>query len=145
MKKLIWICFLFIFSTAVNAFALSIHSYQELASAMQAGDRFVVVLNIQECTGKSGPIGYFSPSKMMLVPASATSSEYIVTSDLHFTDHKGPRYEYTKYTFNSDNSIAIRTTIYDPLTFKPIADDHVINCSIDKGIRITSYENSSNE
>ena len=137
MKKLSLCCFIFLLSVITNAFAISVHSYQELASAMQAGNRFVILANLQECTGKPYlPIGYFVPSKMMLVPASDLGSERIVTSDLHFTDHTGhPTYEYIKYTFNSDNSVIIHTVIYDPLTFKAI-NAHVINSILNQGINI---------
>lgn len=141
MQKLAFFCFIFILSTFGSAFAGSVHSYQELATAMNSGDRFVIVLNLQECTGKSNmPIGYFIPSKMILMPASNLSSERIVTSDLHFTDHMGnPLYEYTKYTFQSDDSVVLRTVNYDPVTFKPIGSEHVINCVVDKGISIITY------
>lgn len=142
MKKFSLFCFTFLLSIAVNAFGTSLHTYQELSSAVRAGDRLVLVLKLQECTGNSNmPIGYFTPSKMMLVPASATSSERIMTSDLHFTDHTGsPSYEYTKYTFNPDNSVVVRTMTYDPLTFKPIKPEHVINCALDKGVSIAVSE-----
>lgn len=143
MKKLSLLSFIFLLSIVANAFGASIHTYQELASAVRAGDRLVIVLNIQECTGKSNmPIGYFAPSKMMLVPASTANSERIVTSDLHFTEHTGsPSYEYTKYTFYPDNSVVIRTVIYDPLTFKTIDNtEHTVPCAIDKGINITTSE-----
>lgn len=138
MHKLNLFCFVFLLSAFANVFAGPVTTYQELAAAMRAGDRFVFLLNLQECTGKPNmPIGYFTPSKLMLVPASTSGMERIVTSDLHFTDFTGsPTYEYIKYTFNADDSVMIRTVMYDPLTFKPIGNPHIINCVLGKGISI---------
>ena len=80
------------------------------------------------------PIGYFAPKQDdVSLCFYATSSERIVTSDLHFTDHTGsPSYEYTKYTFYPDNSVVVRTVIYDPLTFKTIDNsEHIIPCALE--------------
>lgn len=143
MQKLALFCFIFL-STAVNAFALSLQSYQELSSAMRSGKRFVIIANLQECTGKSNmPIGYFIPSKMMLVPASEVGPERILTSDLHFTNYIGkPVYEYVKYTFHVDDSVELRTVSYDPLDFKPINTAHVIHGTIGKAILVHASDES---
>jgi len=145
MKIIGLLFFIFHLSTVVSAYAVPLQSYQELASAVRSGERFAIVLNLQECTGDpSMPIGYFIPSKMMLIPASALSSERIVTSDLHFTDYTGNAiYEYTKYTFNPDNSVVIRTSIYDPVTFMSIGTAHVIDCTLGKGVSITTFADQS--
>ncbi len=139
MQKMGLYSFLILLLTVVRAFASPLNSYQELAAALSVGERLVILVNFEECIGKSGPIGYFIPSKMMLVPASATSPERIVTSDLHFTDYAGnPIYEYTKYTFCPDESVVLRTVNYDPITFKPVGNAHVIHCTLGKGISIRS-------
>lgn len=140
MKKICWLSLVITLTTFLNVFATPIRSYQELTAAMRRGNHFVILLDLQQCTGKSGmPLGYFVPSAMMLVSATEMSPERIMTSHLHFTDHSGtPTYEYVKYTFNSDNSVVIRTTFYDPQSFKPIGTAHTFKCSIDKGIEISS-------
>ena len=124
----------------LDVFAAPIHSYQELTSAMRSGNRFVILLDLQQCTEKSGmPMGYLTPTAMMLIPAKETTLERVVTSFLHFTDHLGdPTYEYVKFTLNSDNTVMIQTTFYDPQNFKPIGTAHTINCSMGKGIEIYS-------
>lgn len=130
-----FLAIVFIFS---NAFADRIHSYPGLVEAMRAGDYFVVLIDMQECTGNPNmPVGYFTPSKMLLIPSVGGNPERIVTSDLHFTDYSGsPTYEYTKYTFKPDNTVAIRTTLYDPLTFKVIGKEYEINCTLDNGLEL---------
>jgi hypothetical protein len=134
---LIFICVIFL-----KASAAPIQSYQELASAMRAGNRFVVLLNLQQCTGKSNmPIGYFIPSAMLLIPSTDTNAEYIATSHLQFTDYSGnPAYEYIKFTFNPDNSVIVRTLVYEPQTFKPTSPARIINCGLDKGVEIHAVE-----
>ncbi len=126
--------------TFLNLFADPIHSYQELTSAMREGDRFVILVDLQQCTGKAGmPMGYLAPKAMMLVPAKETIPERVLTSDLHFTDHSGkPTYEYVKYTFNVDNTVVIQTTFYDPQDFKAIGSAHTMNCSLGRGVKIYS-------
>src|SRR3990167_9883328 len=88
-------------------FGKPIHSYQELVTAMQAGNYFVIVTNFKKCTHQPElPIAYFTPTAMLLIPATVTTPEHIATSDLHFTDQAGkPIYEYIKYTFNQDNVV----------------------------------------
>jgi hypothetical protein len=132
--------FLGLLLAAVNISAAPIRSYQELTSALRQGDRFVIVLDLEKCSGKSGmPTGYFAPSAMMLVPATEKNLERVATSHLHFTDHTGtPAYEYTKYTFNSDNTVQVRTVFYDPATFKPVGTPHTFNCSLGNGVEINS-------
>lgn len=140
MKKICLLSLVLTLTTFLNIFAAPIRSYQELTSAMRAGHRLVILLDLQQCTEKSGmPMGYFTPSSMMLIPATKVASERVVTSHLHFTDHSGsPTYEYVKYTFNADNSVMVRTVIYDPQSFKPIGASHTINCTFGKGIEINS-------
>lgn len=117
-------------------FAGEVGSYEELADAMRAGERFTFVVNLQEMTCNfSMPIGYFVPSKMMLIGAVDHQDEKIVTSDLHFTDCLGiPTYEYVKYTFAPNNILHIRLVVYST-TFEPLAE-HVINCTIGNGVKI---------
>ena len=137
MKKMCMLSFIFLVSS-VNVFAGSIQSYQELADAMRAGDRFTIVLNLHEVTCNfSMPLGYFAPNKMMLVGAVDAQDEKIITSDMHFTDKAGfPAYEYVKYTFKPDNSLAVRAALYNPVTFEPIGESHIINSTIGQGVKI---------
>jgi hypothetical protein len=87
MKKICLASLVIGLATIANVFANPLHSYQELAAEMRAGNRFVILLDLQQCTGKSGlPTGYFSPSSMMLIPATETTLERVVTSHLQFTD-----------------------------------------------------------
>ncbi len=139
MKK-IFLLSLAMVAAFLNVFAGPIQTYQDLTSAIRAGNRFVILLDLQECTGKCGmPVGYWTPTVMMLIPASDATSERVATSFLHFSDHLGyPIYEYVKYTFHSDNAVTIRTTYYDPQNFKPIGATHTINCLMGKGIEIYS-------
>lgn len=141
MKKICMLSFIFLLSS-VNLFAGSIQSYQELADAMRAGDRFTIVLNLHEATCNfSMPIGYFAPSKMMLVGAVDHNDEKIITSDMHFTDRAGfPAYEYIKYTFKPDNTLTVHAAIYNPVTFESIGSDHVINSTIGNGVKIFTAE-----
>lgn len=140
MKKIGFFSLSIMVMAFFNLFADSIHSYQELTSAMRAGDSFVILVDFQQCTGKAGmPVGYLIPKAMMLVPAKETIPERVLTSDLHFTDHSGrPTYEYVKYTFNVDNTVMIQTTFYDPQDFKVIGSSHTINCTLGKGVDIYS-------
>ncbi len=135
MKK---ICLLSLILTFSNLFSDQIESYQELISAIRAGNRFVILTDLQQCTGKASmPTGYLTPKAMMLIPTTETSQGRVVTSDLHFTDHLDkPTYEYVKYTSNSDGTVQIQTTFYDPQNFKPMGTAHTINCSLRKGIEI---------
>ena len=121
-----------------HAFAATIHSYEELTEAMRKGDRFVFLLDLAECTGKTGmPTGYYTPSAMMLIPATAKAPERVVTSHLQFTDHSGaPAYEYVKYTFHADDTVVVRTAFYDPQSFKPMGEPHMIKCSVGNGLVI---------
>jgi hypothetical protein len=138
MKKICLLGLTIMAAMCSNAFAAPIHSYQELTSAMREGNRFVILLDLQQCTGKPGmPTGYFTPTAMMLVPATEKTPERVVTSLLHFTDHSGsPVYEYVKYTLNSDNTVAVRTTFYDPQNFKPIGEARTLQCSLGKGVEV---------
>jgi hypothetical protein len=62
MKKIYALGFFLLMS--MNLFARPVHSYQELADAMRAGERFTSVLNLQEVTCNfSMPLGCFTPSK----------------------------------------------------------------------------------
>ncbi len=133
MKKLYALALLLM---QVGLFAGEVGSYEELADAMRTGERFTFVVNLQEMTCNfSMPIGYFVPSKMMLIGAVDHQDEKIVTSDLHFTDCSGiPTYEYVKYTFAPDNTLHIRLVVYST-TFVPLAE-HDINCSIGNGVKI---------
>ncbi len=135
-----WYSFVIMASACLDVFAAPIHSYQELTSAMREGNRFVFLLDLQECTGNpSMPIGYLIPTTMMLLPATQTASERVATSFLQFTDHSGnPTYEYVKFTLNSDDSVVVRTTFYDPKSFQPIGPVHTVNCSMGKGLEIFS-------
>jgi hypothetical protein len=144
MKRKIFILILSMMAALYGdlAAAAPIHSYKELVSAMCAGNQFVVVADFQRCTEKKEmPIGYFIPSSMMLVPANDTTPERVLTSDLHFSKHSsGPIYEYVKYTFNSDDSVLIQTTFYDPKNFNPIGTMHTIKCTLGEGIEIFSRD-----
>lgn len=122
----------------VNLFAGQIQTYQELADAMRAGERFTIVLDLHEVTCNfSMPIGYFTPSKMMLVGAVDQNDEKIVTSDTHFTNSRGfPAYEYTKYTFKPDNTLTVRSIAYNPVTFSQMGEDHVLQCSMGHTVKI---------
>ncbi|SRR5581483_218532 len=126
----------FFFSS--SAFAQEVTSYQDFASALRAGERFLFVIDMQECTGNAGmPLGYFSPNKLLLMTEKGENSERIVTSDLHFTNYPGNAiYEYTKYTFKSDDTISIRTVVYDPVSFKPIGKDYEIHAKLNQGIKV---------
>ncbi len=136
MKK-VFLFSLAIMATAfLNVFGATIHSYQKLRSAICKGKQFVILLDLQQCTGKPGmPMGYFAPTSMMLIPATEGSPERVMTSHLHFSDHTGnPTYEYVKYTFYSDSSAVVQTTFYDPKSFLPLGPPHTFNCSMGKSI-----------
>lgn len=113
-------------------FGEPIHSFEELKSALCAGKQFVFIGDFKECTGDAGmPVGYFTPASMMLV------GERIITSHLHFTDYLGyPAYEYVKYTFTSDNSVCVQTTIYDARNFIVQGIPHTVSCTIGSGFTI---------
>lgn len=135
MKKISLFCFLFLLAAISSIFADPIHTYKDFQSAILSGKRFVIIADIAKGSG------YFTPKAMMVVPASESGCERIVTSDLHFTDYTGqPLYEYTKYIFNPDNSVVIRTSAYDPVTFKTIGPPHFINCIFDNGVSIYSTD-----
>lgn len=140
MKRICLLSLVIMLTPCLNVFAAQIGSYQELMTAMDAGNHFVIILDLKQCTGKPNmPTGYFTPNSMMLIPATEATAERVVTSHLHFTDRSGnPAYEYIKYTFNSDNSVVIRTTTYDPQSFTPIGISHTFNCSVGNGIEIHS-------
>ena len=118
--------------------AQEIASYQEFASALRTGERFIFVIDMQDCTGNPGmPVGYFSPTKLMLMPAKGENAEKIVTSDLHFTDYPGNSiYEYTKHTFKPDDTVSIRTVLYDPVSFKPIGKEYEIHGALNQGVKV---------
>jgi len=123
---------------ATAAFASSIDSYQNLTSAMREGKQFTILLDLEKCSGKPGmPMGYFTPSAMMLVRTTETAPERVVTSHLHFSNNSGkPRYEYVKCTFNTDNTVTIQTTFYEPQSFNTIGTGHTFNCSMGQGIEV---------
>ncbi len=136
MKKIFLFGLVAMATTFLEVYAAPIQSYRELTSAIQEGKRFVFLLDLQECTGNPRmPIGYFTPTEMMLMPASETLPERVVTSFMHFTEQAGnPIYEYVKFTLSSDGSVAIRTTFYDPQNFKSIGTPHTLNCMMGEGI-----------
>lgn len=138
MKRLCLLSLMMMLAAFSNIFAAEIGSYQELTSAMQAGNHFVIILDLKQCTGKSNmPTGYFMPDSMLLMPATEATPESLTTSHLQFTDHLGtPTYEYLKFRFNSDNSVVIRIAIYDPQNFKLISTPKIFNCSFGNGIEI---------
>ncbi|MBS0652517.1 MAG: hypothetical protein JSR39_03210 [Verrucomicrobia bacterium] len=138
MKKLYLLGLAIAFAAFSKISAEPIRSYQELTEAVRSGDRFVILLDLPQCTGNANmPMGYFAPNSMMLMPATATAPERVVTSLLHFSDHTGkPAYEYVKFTIHSDGSAIVRTTFYDPQTFTPIGPGHIVQCSIGHGIEI---------
>lgn len=118
--------------------AVEVVSYEELASALRAGNQFTVVLDLQKCSQKAGmPTGYFVPSAMMLVPGTEQKMEHITASHLHFTDRgKNPLYEYVKYTFYADGTVELATSFYDIATFAPVGTPHSMQCTMGKGIYI---------
>ncbi|MBX7067158.1 MAG: VirK family protein [Parachlamydiales bacterium] len=122
----------FVFFLSCSLFGGTIHSYAELASAIEGGKRVTIVSNLQKCSGNPKfPIGSFAPNAMMIVPGA---EEKICASDLHFTDYSGqPSYEYVKYTFRTNNSVEIRTTVYSPVDFKQ-QGTHTVSCAIDQGV-----------
>jgi|GEM_PF-5900066 len=124
---------------AFDLSAASLHSYQDLAASILAGERLTIVLNLQECSKSPAlPIGNFSPNATLLVPATEKCKEHISTSHLHFTDYPGhPAYEYTKYTFWPDGAVEIRTTLYDPVDFHEVKR-HSITCEIGRGVALIS-------
>jgi hypothetical protein len=140
MKKIFLLNLIILLSSSFKVFGAPIHSYQELTSAIHLGNHFVILLDLQECTGKSSmPIGYFAPQAIMLKPETETSLAYVTTSNLHFTDHSGqPTYEYVKFTFNSDNTAEIKTTCYDPQNFNSRGTPHTFKCTIGNGVKIHS-------
>lgn len=121
---------LFMMLTAVLS-AAPIQSYQDLVSAMRAGKRFTIIVD-----HKQG-LGYFTPTGMVLIPASENSLERVATSNMHFSDYPGiPIYEYVKYTFYSDNSAVIQISAYNAPNFTLISEPHVLNCTLGEGIKI---------
>ncbi len=131
MKYILFICVLFM----AAADAAVIGSYEELTTAMRAGARVMIEVDLGACMqNENMPVGYFSPSSMMIVPGA---KEHVVTSDLHFTDTSGrPAYEYVKYTFNSDGSVVVQVTALDPQSFKALAKPHTIICSLGSGVQV---------
>jgi hypothetical protein len=136
MKKAFFFGLAIIAAAFLSGCGSSTDSYQKLTSGIRTGKQFVILLDLQQCTGKSGmPLGYFVPSAMMLIPAKEGNPERVMTSHLHFSDHSGnPTYEYVKYTFYSDNSVVVQTTFYDPKSFLPLGPPHTFTCSIGKGV-----------
>jgi hypothetical protein len=122
----------------LNVFASTLTSYQQLTEAMKEVKNLVILLDLQQCTGKPGmSTGYFTPTSMMIIPEKESAQERVVTSHLHFTNQSGsPTYEYVKYTFNADNTVLVETTFYDPETFKLRGTTHIFNCLIRKGITV---------
>jgi hypothetical protein len=117
--------FFLIIASAFFTFANAkpINTYEELTSAISEGKHFAILLDLEN--GK----GYFTPKAMML------TSDYVTTSDLHFTEHSGrPTYEYVKYTIHSDNSATVQVTFYDP-AFVP-KGSHTIHCALNNGLEI---------
>lgn len=137
MKKL---CLLIAIATAsfLDLSAAPVQSYQELATAMHAGERFVFVLDLARCTGNANmAVGYVVPTIMMLIPATKTMPERVVTSIMHFSDHSGhPAYEFVKFAFNADGSVMLRTVYYNPQSFEPLGPEHIINCVLGEGVEI---------
>jgi hypothetical protein len=140
MKRICLLSLVIMATAFLDVFAAPIQSYEGLTSAMRAGNRFVILLDLQQCSGNSDmPMGYLTPTMMLLMPASDTNLERVMTSFLHFTDHLGyPIYEYVTCTFNSDDTVVVRMTFYDPQNFKPMGAIQPIDCSIGKGIEIYS-------
>lgn len=140
MNKRISLLCLFMLTTFSGIFAAPINNYQELTYAMLAGNHFVIVLDLKQCTDNSEmPIGYFIPSTMLLMPASEKNAESLVTSHLQFTDHMGaPIYEYLKFRFYTDNRVEIRVARYDPQNFTLLSTPKTFYCSFGNGIKITS-------
>ena len=134
MKKCFLLFLALMAASCLNA--CTIDSYQQLTDAIRKGKKFVILLDLEQCTGKSGmPTGYFAPNALMLVPAQESAPEHVATSLLHFTDHAGsPTYEYVKYTFYPDNTVEVRTAFYDPQTFKPLREPHSFTTSLNKGL-----------
>ena len=125
-----------------NLFAATIHSYQELRAAMHQGKGFTILLDLPRCTGNlEMPTGSFTPSTLLLAPATEMTGERIVTSQLHFSDHMGqPMYEYTKYVFQPDNSVLIRVVFYDPKTFELTGSSHLIPCKLNEGVTVVTRD-----
>lgn len=144
MKKICLLSFVVMATAFSDVFAAALHSYQELTSAMCAGSRFVLLLDLQQCTERPDmPTGYLTPTAMMLMPETETNSRRVVTSFLHFTDRLGyPAYEYIKFTFHSDNTVTVGTRFYDPQNFKSVGIAHTINCLMGKGIEIFSSDDA---
>lgn len=140
MKKICLLSVVVITTAILSIFAAPINTYQELKSAMLSGNRFVILLDLEQCLEIPGmPLGYLTPTAMMLMPSTDTIPEYIVTSLLHFSDHSGnPTYEYVKFFFNSDNSVIVRTLFYDPQNFSPRGTAHTIKCIMGKQIKAYS-------
>ena len=142
MKKRFLLILALMATACLNTFASPIDSYQQLTTALRKGKKIVILLDLEQSTGKSGmPTGYFAPNALMLVPAKESSPEHVSTSLLHFTDQSGaPTYEYVKYTFYPDNTVMIRTTCYDPVTFQLLKEPRTFNTSLNKGLFVTTSD-----
>lgn len=131
MKKLLA---LFLIMTAFVEGA-QICTYQELVSAMRTGKRFVILVDHNK------GIGYFTPTGMVLIPASENGSERVATSNLHFSDYPGfPIYEYVKYTFYADNSVTLQMSAYNAQNYNPISEPRNLTFTIGNGIQIHTEE-----
>lgn len=145
MRKSFFVIGMFLILPFASLIAETIESYEELVSAMKAGRHFVIILDLVQATGKpSMPTGYFQPKSMMLMPATETTEERLMTSYLHFSDLQGkPRYEYIKFTFAPDQNVVVHYTIYNAQDFSQIGTTQHFDCSLGNGIEVHVSVDSS--
>jgi len=146
MKKVFLFSLVLSATAFLNILASPIDSYQRLTSAMNKGERVVLVLNAEQISEKSGGMTlYLTPTYLEFFPATETTPEYVVFSSFdkfHLSDQLS--YHRSQFFIYPDSRVEMKVSIYDLPTFQQIGQTLSYTMTLDQGIYIKTPSKTEN-
>ncbi len=139
MKKIIFLALCFI-ATAANAFEIKEYNFLRLFAAR--GVVLHIAVDFSQCTVTSATSPTATSSVAMFTPSSLQiADDNIATSFKHFTldDPAYPGkavYEFVRYTFTADNSLALTSQTLDATNYALLGDPVKLTCKLGSGVRV---------
>ncbi len=140
----IWLCaltaVLLTLSTSA-AYSHELENFRQLKKAIQRGKSVNIVTFINQCQSNRNTsfpadvTGAYQPPAFMVV------GDNIYASDLHFTlnnpgNKDKPVYEFVTYTFDSKNSLNMKSQVLEAATYAPLGDPREYTCSIGSSVKL---------
>lgn len=141
MKKLT-LSLLSLLALSVNSYALELHSFNAVKSAVLSGQTLHIAVDLNRCEATSLAAvnqttwaGIYTPNIVAVV------FDRIVTSVQHFTlDNPAfpdkPVYEFGKYSMTTDGNVNLTIQVLDATSYKPLSDKITLDCKMGSGAHI---------